>query len=70
MALLRDPTAAVWHDHDHWLELMTAHGWQPGAIGWDGDTHPANRRSSAAEEWGADNGIGDWHRLRELGLIA
>ena len=67
----------MWHNHDRWLELMAAHGWEPGVIGWNRNTHRGNRRNAAADAWGVENGTtdprsehhGDWHRLRAMGLM-
>lgn len=56
-ALLRDPAAAVWHDHAAFLALMAAQGWPPGAVAHNRATHPQNRRSAAAEAWAVENDI-------------
>jgi len=78
LTLLRDPDATVWQNHQRWLALMAAQGWQAGVMGEFRETHPANRRNATADVWGVENGIevdgwpghADWHRLRAMGLIA
>lgn len=73
---LLDPDAAVWHDQRRYLAYMAERGWSlPAAERFGCSTHPGNRRSAAAEGWGAENGItttpghADWHRLRAIGVL-
>ena len=77
VTLLRDPDAAVWHNQALYLAFMAARGWDlPPQERMGVAASAGNRRSAAADGWGAENGItstpghADWHRLRAMGLIA
>lgn len=58
VSLLRDPHAPVWADHDAFLALLAAHGWEAGHLAVSHrSTHPQNRRAYAAEAWAVENRV-------------
>lgn len=80
-AALLDAKSPVWRDREACRAWLTDDGLSrlPVSDRMGIDTHPANRRNLAAEEWAEANGIAldprfthpraDWGALRRLGLI-
>lgn len=71
---LMDPAAEVWRFRGLYVKYMADHGWSlPPQERLGRDSSTENRRYTAIEGWGLENGIAtedgqyaDWHRLDHL----